>query len=521
VKFWLVSILPVALVITGSCSGAEPDGADALEGASQLSGIPPSIAASALQAEAKEPAVRDLYADIGWVSLWSPRAEQAFVSSLEKRSAHGLDRLNFLPDLRQLSQAEREIALTRAALNFAGALGHGLVDPAKLHAIYTIERPEIDLGRGLLAAVRNDRMVSWLDSLAPDTAEYRVLADAYKQQRKAASGEISGQVASGSLIRPGDRDPRIQQIVHALVDNSYLPIQPQPAASSRSQAGEQDIYKPAIVMAVKEFQQDYGIRDDGVIGADTLAFLNVQPGDRARSIAVAMERLRWLARDPPSTRIDVNVAAAELSYFRHGKLVDHRKVVVGKPGTETPQISTSLFRLVANPTWTVPKSIQRGELAGKSAAYFRRNNMTWRNGWIVQGSGPRNSLGLVKFDMRNDFAIYLHDTPAKKLFDLQQRQLSHGCVRVSDALGFSRMLAEHQGIAVRWSKAQAARSMKFVELPTEIPVRLYYRTVYVDHANKLTYRTDPYGWNVAVAEALGFGKDADNKFGARVNAIWP
>ncbi|CCW16769.1 hypothetical protein EBBID32_11070 [Sphingobium indicum BiD32] len=272
---------------------------------------------------------------------------------------------------------------------------------------------------------------------------------------------------------------------------------------------------------MKAFQHDYDIRDDGVIGVDTLSILNVRPGDHARSIAVAMERLRWLTREPPATRIDVNTAAAELSYFRDGELVDQRNVVVGKPGKETPQISTSMFRLVANPTWTVPKSIQRGELAGKSAAYFRRNNMSWRNGWIVQGPGPRNSLGLVKFDLQNSLAIYLHDTPAKTLFDKHQRQLSHGCVRVSDALGFAQMLAEQQGIADQWSRARASGKIAYVRFPEAIPVRLLYRTVYVSQANQVTYRTDPYGWNVAVAEALGFGKDAGKQFRSDVDDIGP
>ena len=101
----------------------------------------------------------------------------------------------------------------------------------------------------------------------------------------------------------------------------------------------------------------------------------------------------------------------------------------------------------------MPRSIQNGEIAAKGSAYLRRNNMAWKDGWIVQQPGPKNSLGLVKFDMRNEHQIYLHDTPAKSLFDEVQRQRSHGCVRVEDALGFADMLARDEGITAAWQAA--------------------------------------------------------------------
>ena len=434
-------ILPVILLVTASCRASEVAPTKESEAQSVLSDVPPSIAPAALQVEAQEAQLRDFYEKSGWAPIWSPRAEQALAIALEKRTAQGLDRVQFLPDLSKLSAAAREMALTRAALGFAGALARGVADPAKLHGIYTLPRPQVDLALGLVTAVRAGQVSAWLDSLAPGTPEYRALADAYQKQQMAAAQENGAEIAGGDLIHPGDRDPRIPQIVAALLENRYLAT-PVTTEAPASQGADGTVYSAEIVLAVKAFQHDYGISDDGVIGTDTLAILNVRPGDRARSIAVAMERLRWLTREPPATRIDVNTAAAELSYFRDGQLIDRRNVVVGKPGRETPQISTAMYRLVANPTWTVPKSIQRGEMTGKSAAYFRRNNMHWRNGWIVQGSGPRNSLGLVKFDLQNNLAIYLHDTPAKMLFEKHQRQLSHGCVRVSDALGFAQMLAD-------------------------------------------------------------------------------
>jgi murein L,D-transpeptidase YcbB/YkuD len=224
--------------------------------------------------------------------------------------------------------------------------------------------------------------------------------------------------------------------------------------------------------------------------------------DRARSLAVNLERRRWLERAPPATRIDVNIGAATLIYVRDGRVADSRRAVVGEPGHETPELASPLYRLVANPTWTVPRSIEAREIAPKGEAYLRRNNMERRDGWIVQRSGPRNSLGLVKFDLRNDQEIYLHDTPAKALFAEADRHASHGCVRVADALGFARMIAGDQGVEEEWQRALATGEESFVPLPRPIPVRLFYHTAFVDHG-RILFAPDAYGWDEDVAEALG------------------
>ena len=221
--------------------------------------------------------------------------------------------------------------------------------------------------------------------------------------------------------------------------------------------------------------------------------------DRARTLAVNLERRRWLERAPPATRIDVNTGAAMLTYWRDGRATDSRRVVVGEPGRETPELGTSLYRLVANPTWTVPRSI---ESEVSSPAAMRRHHMVRRDGWIVQESGPTNSLGLVKFDLNNDQQIYLHDTPAKALFARPDRHASHGCVRVFDALGFAQMIATDTGVLDQWNRARATGEESYVPLPHAIPVRLFYQTAYVENG-RVVIAPDAYGWDEDVAEALG------------------
>jgi murein L,D-transpeptidase YcbB/YkuD len=146
--------------------------------------------------------------------------------------------------------------------------------------------------------------------------------------------------------------------------------------------------------------------------------------------------------------------------------------------------------------------------------------MERRDGWIVQQSGPSNSLGLVKFDLANDQAIYLHDTPAKSLFARPERHASHGCVRVFDALGFARMIASDEGVLDQWDEARATGEESYVPLPHRIPVRLYYQTAYVEDG-RVVIAPDVYGWDEDVAEALGLPRRARPAAPAPVRDLGP
>jgi L,D-transpeptidase YcbB len=249
----------------------------------------------------------------------------------------------------------------------------------------------------------------------------------------------------------------------------------------------------------------------------------------AVTLAVNLERRRWLEREPPATRIDVDTGAAMLFYIRDNQIADSRRVVVGQPGNETPSLASPMVRLVANPTWTVPTSIQRNEIEPRGRGYMARNNMEYRGRAIVQASGPRNSLGLVKFDMRNTHAIYLHDTPAKGLFGADERHRSHGCVRVMDALGFAQLIARDEGVLDQWTRAQRRErneegeeqyEERAIDLPRPIPVRLLYHTAHVENGRVVITR-DAYGWDEAVARALGLPAGARRAARARYNDIGP
>jgi len=438
--------------------------------------------------------VRAFYEARGWRTAWNGDSRKALAEALDGAAEHGLNKELFLKGELPSGGGARDAALTRAALSYAAALARGYADPKRLGRIYTVPQPRTDVAAGLAAALQRKDLASWLGSLAPQSDEYRALSREFVRYLKLANTVEHGAVAAGTAIKPGQRDPRLPAIVQALIVQGYLGARegPQPR-----------LYSGPVVAAVTRAQADHGLKADGVIGKATLAILNRGPADRARQIAVNLERLRWLERDPPATRVDVNTAAAFLEYWRDGRPRDRRNVVVGQPDWETPELGSPMVRLVAHPYWRVPDSIYEDELADKSPAYLAEQGMEFRDGRLVQLPGPKNALGAVKFDLRNDQAIYLHDTPAKALFELPERHRSHGCVRVHDALGFALLIARDDGVLTDFQEALMEEDETFVKLRKAIPVRLTYRTAFLDNG-AVRLVEDVYGWDDDVARALGY-----------------
>ena len=427
---------------------------------------------------------------------WNGKTERQLRDAIAEAPANGLK-----PEL-FLKGGESGAALTEAALKYASALANGYANPSDLHEVYTIPHPKADVRQGLANAIQKGDVKSWLESLAPQTDEYRALSQAHLHYLQLAAKAQFQPVPEGKPIKPGSRDPRIAQAVAAMQALGYLNVPQNGAQQSQAPASHSSVYSADLIAAVKKLQGDYGFKQDGIIGGNTLDALNAGPAYRARELAVAMERLRWLPRNPPKTRIDVNTAAAVFDYWRDGSHVDHRKVVVGEADKPTPQLQAPIVRLVANPTWTVPKGIGVKELADKSPAWLAENGFVQKGDQWVQQSGPKNSLGLVKFDMDDKEAIYLHDTPAKALFGLDDRHRSHGCVRVENAIQFATALAQQEGVVDQFQEAMQGEDETFIKLPKPITVRLLYQTAFWDGAN-VQFRQDVYGWDDNVAKALG------------------
>jgi len=457
-----------------------------------------AVSDDTLRSAVTDPLARSFYERIGWQPIWSPQRADALVAAIGEASRHGMDGQRFLRLVDEAgSPAAREAALTQAALSYGHGLAFGMVDPANLHDHYTLERPTADLVGGLATAAKSGDIGGWLESLAPSDPEYRALSDAYVQ----ATGKGGGigpakPVPAGKLLKPGDRDPRMVLIARALQTAGY---------DVSINAEKSSLYTPEIEAAVRAFQADRGLGVDGVIGAGTIAALNAKPGVHARQLALNLERRRWLARNPAERRIDVNTAGTFLTYWRGGQPAYTTRVVTGKSDTATPALGSLMTRLVVNPPWYVPDSIAKKEVFPKGAAYLRREDMYVENGRVIQRPGPKAALGQVKFDLDNPYAIYLHDTPSKALFERNERHASHGCVRVQNALEFARMLAEEDGNGALFDEKLASGKTGVVNFERDIPVRLLYHTAWLGEDDRIAYAPDAYGWDDKLAQALGMG----------------
>src|SRR4051794_4752229 len=203
-------------------------------------------------------------------------------------------------------------------------------------------------------------------------------------------------------------------------------------------------------------------------------------------IRLNLDRWRWLPRDLGSKYVIVNVPAYTVSIVENGTTLNRRRAVAGALKTPTPQLSAIITGAIFNPWWEVPTSLSH-EVAGKKGYVSVPNGsgVRWR-----QPPGPTNALGRVKLVMGNPYAIYLHDTNARHLFDKQARAYSHGCIRTEEAVGFAETLLE--GTEWDHDKVQATvASRKTVQanLAQPIPVYIVYFTVAstTDAAGYLSY----------------------------------
>jgi len=466
-----------------------------------------------------------LYAARAMQPLWQERAVvKAFEQQLAEVAMSGVQP-QFARWVEQLTDPAltgmgRDIVLSDAML---GYLDYLAIIPERGEQIlygssgYKMKAPsEARISQWQNAFNRGDG-VGFLASLAPKGQDYQTLQKSLVSLM--AQAGPWPQLVGTSTLRPGQVSSDIPAL-HSIL--SHYGMLTKESGLADSQPGS-SVYNQTLVEGVKRFQRQQGLEADGVIGAQTRAWLNTSPQQRAAIIALNIQRLHLLP-ESVNTGIMVNIPDYSLVYYLNGDKALQSRVIVGRPDRKTPLMRSALNNVVVNPPWNVPQTLARKDILPKvrqDPGYLERRGYTIFRGWsqdaqsvdpfmvdwstitennlpfrFQQKPGAQNSLGRYKFNMPNSEAIYLHDTPNHNLFGREQRALSSGCVRVNKAAELADMLLEDNG----WNRSRIASALdagntRYVAIRQQVPVTLYYLTAFSGNNGQTAFRTDIYNYD--------------------------
>lgn len=477
-------------------------------------------------------AIDGFFAARGYAPFWtepgSGRAE-ALVAAIADSPAQGLPARGYdLPGVEAAlasgqpeDRAGAEVAATLAYLAFAGDLSGGVVRPRDID-------PEIDLRpkrpspAALLALLETEPVPQVLQGLEPSGSEYRTLiAEKARLEGLIASDAWGAGVPEGPTLHAGENGLRIADLRARLGRMGY---------AAPAGAGGDAAFDSGLQAAVEAFQRDNGLVDDGAAGARTISAINAGPEKRLSQVLVNLERLRWQDGDPGPRYFRVNIPDFSVTLRDQGTVLWQSRVVVGELKTRTAEFSDVMTYMVVNPTWHIPDSIAVRSFLPKlqrDPSVLQRQNirLLTRGGTeinpalvdftqytpenfpfrIKQRPDTDNALGKVKFIFPNNHSIYMHDTPHRELFARDARAFSNGCIRLEKPVELAQVLLGAQGTAdpaATFDGLLAGGKERRVDLDRPIPVHIEYRTVFVDDAGTVRYRSDIYGRDAEVFRAL-------------------
>ena len=487
-----------------------------------------SVVASQAQYSDVDQFVEAFYATRAGAEIWTdPKSIEAALTTISNADLDGLEPEDFgFSQLKTLRTGENAMgfdrALTRSLVEFARVLKRGKTTPGGPEGEISIARAFAGDPIELLSrAISSGNIAGLIEEQRPGLQYYGLLKSALADYREIAADGGYTTVPDGGTLRKDDADPRVATLVQRLAEGGW---------HDGVVASEQDglpVFDAAVDTAVKAFQARHGLEADGVAGPATFSALNVSAQARVDQVRVNMERARWIGDLPVERTVLVNIAGFEAMLVEKGEIAWQTRVIVGKDYTATPVFSEEISYVEFNPTWTVPRSIIRKELAPKVIAdpgYLDRNGyyLAYNDGthldarsvdwsgvtpksfpyWIVQKPGEKNALGRVKFMFPNKHSVYMHDTPQRQLFDRTVRSFSHGCIRTENPMTFAELLLGRQG----WDRARiddAVASGKTirVNLEQKVPVTIMYWTVDTV-GSELRFYPDIYGRDEKLLAAL-------------------
>jgi len=401
------------------------------------------------------------------------------------------------PALRDRAQAR----LQAAAIAYARAEHGGRIRPDRFPADWAIRPAPYDAAADFAAAVGAGRVGAWAASLAPAEPRYAALVRAYGLYRDIAARGGWPALAAGPSLKLGATGDRVDALRRRLAIED-------PATPPSTAAANADVYDAGLAEAVSRAQARYGLTPDGVLGAETRRALDVAVETRLGQLRANLERWRWVPRQLPALRVELNIASATLELYDAGESALGMKAIVGQARKPTPMFEDRIEAVVFNPPWNVPQDIAIKEIwpkIHKDPGYMAREGFVVKpDGTLQQLPGPRCALGTIKFDLPNRFGVYLHDTPVHELFARDQRDLSHGCMRLEQPNVLAKRLLDGAPGWPAWrvDAAIASGTTQRVVLAKPVPVFVFYWSAFVTDDGQVSFRSDAYGWDDQLLKML-------------------
>lgn len=478
--------------------------------------------------------IPELYSKRNYSLAWQDnRKRKELISIISDIKSEGLNPDDYLlPSLikynnryQQLTPDEQvnfDILLTESLVRLGYHIRFGKVNPENLDPNWNLHRglENEDPAIIIQAAIDSDSIRSFIERAIPRQPFYfrykKALAD-YRSILERGGWPV---IPEGPSLKPGMHDPRIKLLKKRLQMEGYL----QEPVSDFT-----DYFDQLLKDAVMTFQDRHGLENDGVVGKQTLAAMNVSVEDRIDQIRVNLERGRWVLKDVRGEFLIVNIAGFKAYMVRDDKLVWSSRVIVGRPYRKTPVFKSEVKYLIFNPTWTVPPGIlwkdilpkartnpayiadQRFDVLDREGRQIDPGSLDWPSFtgknfpyMLRQRSGPNNALGRIKFNFPNSHFVYLHDTPDKNLFNKPERTFSSGCIRIENPVELAELLLNDPGAWSRQDIDEAIETGKTrtVHLPNPVTIMLLYWTVVIEQDGTVKFRKDIYDRDKDLLKAL-------------------
>lgn len=418
--------------------------------------------------------------------------------------------------------ADLDLMLSDSFFHLASHLEVGKVDPASLKSDWEItsKAKKADYNALLNAGYKNGEIRRQLEKLYPDFIMYRKGREVLRalDNRRKTDTLSWKKIKLDKSVKVGDENNAVPILRERLKFWGYL---------TDYQVQSEKLYDSTMWEGVKSFQKRNGMEPDGVMGRMTGQALNASPSDLIDKAAVNLERLRWLPDTVKNAEfILVNIANYHLDYLSNLDTLLSARVIVGKQYHESPIFTAEMSYIVFSPYWNIPYSITKNEImpsVRKNPNYLSQKNMevVTNSGKVVdpksinwsaksfpymvrQKPGGSNSLGLVKFMFPNKHSVYIHDTPARTLFEKEDRALSHGCIRIENPAKFAELLLKSDPTwnPVKIDAAMHQTQEQIVKLDRKIPVVILYLTFWADSKGNGHFRQDIYERDAEVLAAL-------------------